>query len=113
MKENFFEIIDSMNYEICIFEDEEKVIIIEKNTAATAVTEIIEPELAYEVIQYNHYLMKGNIEGKSAIDYVKNLSEEEREYWYDETYQLILLCILEYDNIERTKKITELKKKVT
>lgn len=57
--------------------------------------------------------MKGNIEGKSAIDYVKNLSEEEREYWYDETYQLILLCILEYDNIERTKKITELKKKVT
>lgn len=113
LKENFFEIIDSMNYEICIFEDEEKVIIIEKNTAATAVAEIIEPELAYEVIQYNHYLMKGNIEGKSAIEYVKNLSEEEREYWYDETYQLILLCILEYDNIERTKKITELKKKVT
>lgn len=158
LKENLFDVIDSMNYETRIFEEEEKVILVEKNTAATAVAEIIEPELAYEVIQYNHYLMKGNIEGKrrilkvladkieplraefkrlqkhkelesdigfllnkmnirhnniegkNAIDYVKNLSEEEMENWYDETYQLILLCILEYDNIERTKKIMELKK---
>ena len=158
MKENVFDVINSMNYETRIFEDEEKVILVEKNEAATAVAEIIEPELANEVIQYNHYLMKGNIEGKkrilkvladkiepmraefkklqkykelesdigfllnkmnirhnniegkNAIDYVKNLSEEEMENWYDETYQLILLCILEYDNIERTKKIIELKK---
>lgn len=158
LKENVFDVINSMNYETRIFEDEEKVILVEKNEAATAVAEIIEPELANEVIQYNHYLMKGNIEGKkrilkvladkiepmraefkklqkhkelesdigfllnkmnirhnnikgkNAIDYVKNLSEEEMENWYDETYQLILLCILEYDNIERTKKISELKK---
>lgn len=160
LKENLADIIDSMNYETQIFEDEEKVILIEKNAAATAVAEIIEPELAYEVIQYNHYLMKGNIEGKrrilkiladkvepikaefkrlkihkelesdvgfllnkmnirhnniegkNAIDYVKNLTEEEMEYWYDETYQLILLCILEYDNIQRIEKIAELKKKM-
>lgn len=158
LKENVFDVINSMNYETRIFEDEEKVILVEKNEAATAVAEIIEPELANEVIQYNHYLMKGNIEGKkrilkvladkiepmraefkklqkykelesdigfllnkmnirhnniegkNAIDYVKNLSEEEMENWYDETYQLILLCILEYNNIERTKKIIELKK---
>lgn len=158
LKENVFDVIDSMNYETRIFEDEEKVILVEKNAAATAVAEIIESELAYDVIQYNHYMMKGNIEGKrrilkvladkiepmraefkklqkhkelesdigfllnkmnirhnnvegkNAIAYVKNLSEEEMENWYDETYQLILLCILEYDNMERTKKIMELKK---
>jgi len=50
-----------------------------------------------------------NIEGKNAIEYVKNLSNEELEEWYDEIYQMLLLCILEYDNIERNKKVGELK----
>lgn len=50
-----------------------------------------------------------NIEGKNAIEYVKNLSDEELEEWYDETYQMLLLCFLEYDNIERSKKIGKLK----
>lgn len=161
LKENFFDVIDSMNYETRIFEDEEKVILVEKNAAATAVAEIVEPELAYKVIQYNHYMLRGdvegkrrilklladkiepiraefktlqiykelesdvgfllnkmnirhnNVEGKNAIKYVKNLSDEELEDWYDETYQLILLCILEHDNIDRTKKIAELKKNIS
>ena len=50
-----------------------------------------------------------NVEGKNAIEYVKNLSDEELEEWYDEIYQMLLLCFLEYDNIERNKKISELK----
>ena len=50
-----------------------------------------------------------NIEGKNAVEYVKNLSDEELEEWYDETYQMLLLCFLEYDNIERSKRIIKLK----
>lgn len=50
-----------------------------------------------------------NVEGKNAIEYVKNLSDEEMEEWYDEIYQMLLLCFLEYDNIERSKKISKLK----
>ena len=49
------------------------------------------------------------MEGKNAIEYVKNLSDEELEEWYDETYQMLLLCFLEYENIERNKKINKLK----
>ena len=147
LKDNLSDVVDSLNYEMKIIEEDEKVILVEKNVAATAVAEIVESELAYDVIQYNHYMMRGNIEGKrrilkvladkiepmraefkklqkhkelesdigfllnkmnirhnniegkNAVEYVKNMSEEELEYWYDETYQLILLCILEYDNI--------------
>ena len=101
----------------------------------TAAAEIVESKLAYEIIQYNHHLLKGdiekkrrilkvladkiepmrtefkkqqknkelesdigfllnnmnirhnNLEGKNAVDYVKELSDEELEEWYDETYQ--------------------------
>lgn len=160
LKENFAQILDSMNYEERVFEEEEKVLLVEKNVAVTATAEIVEPQLAYEIIQYNHYMLKGDIEGKrkilnllaekiepmrakfktlqrhkelesnvgfllnkmnirhnntegkNAIDYVKNLSDEELEYWYDEAYQLILLCILEHDNLERNENIAELKKRM-
>ena len=40
--------------------------------------------------------------------FVANMSDEELEKWYDETYQLCLLCFLEMDNVERKRKIIEL-----
>lgn len=156
LKENIFHLVDCLNCEVRVFINDEKVLIVEKNPAVTAVAEIVESDVAYEVIEYNHTLMKGdigrkqkilkvladkiepmrselkkidkelesnvgyllnkmnirhnNVEGKNAIEYVKNLSDEELEAWYDETYQMLLLCILEYDNIERNKKVANLKK---
>ncbi|WP_342758376.1 hypothetical protein [Kineothrix sedimenti] len=153
--ENVQSVVDYLGYEVKVFGEQEKVLLVEKNAAMTAVAEIVEPNLAYEVIEYNHHSMKGdisgkqkilkiltdkfepirgelkkinkelesstgyllnkmnirhnNIEGKNAIGYVKNLSNEELEEWYDEIYQMLLLCILEYDNIERNKKVGELK----
>lgn len=156
LQNNLMEIIDELNYETKVFEDEQKVLLVEKDAAASAVAEIVEPELALEVIEYNHFLLKGdidkkqkilkvmadkfevlrselkkvnkdlesntgfllnkvnirhnNIEGKNAVPYIQNLSKEELEEWYDETYQMLLLCMLEYDNIRRTEKVVELKK---
>lgn len=158
LRENIFRLVDCLNCEVRVFLNDEKVLIVEKNPAVTAVAEIVESDVAYEVIEYNHHLMKGdirrkqkilkvladkvepmrgelkkinkelesnvgyllnkmnirhnNVEGKNAIEYVKNLTEEELEAWYDETYQMLLLCILEYDNIERNKKVVGLKKKI-
>lgn len=158
LRENLKEVIDGLGYEMHTLEEEEKVLLVEKNAAATAVAEIVEPELAYEVIEYNHHLLKGdieskqkilkvladkfepmrselkkinkdlesntgyllnkmnirhnNVEGKNAIPYVQNLSRDELEEWYDETYQMLLLSILEFDNIERNKKVKELKKEI-
>ena len=51
-------------------------------------------------------------EGKNASEYVANLADEELEKWYDETYQMLLLAMLEVDNIERNRKVNELKKKI-
>ena len=53
-----------------------------------------------------------NKEGKNASEYVANLADEELEKWYDETYQMLLLAMLEVDNIERNRKVNELKKKI-
>ena len=44
--------------------------------------------------------------------FVANMSNEELEKWYDETYQLCLLCFLEMDNVERKRKIKELNEKI-
>lgn len=158
LQKNAFGLIDDLGYEARIFEDEEKVILVEKDAAMIAVAEIIEPELEKDVIEYNHHLLKGdivgkrkilktladkfepmkselkkinkdlesntsyllnkmnirhnNIEGSNAIEYVKNLSAGELEEWYDEIYQMILLCILEYDNIARNARVDELKRNI-
>lgn len=155
LQENVIRILDDLGYEAKVFEDEEKVLLVEKNAAMTAVAEIVDSKSAYAVVEYNHHLLKGNIdekqrilkiladkfepmrgelkkvnkdlesnmgyllnkmnirhnniEGKNAVEYVKNLSDEELEEWYDETYQMLLLCFLEYDNIERSKRISKLK----
>lgn len=156
LQENVIGLLDDLGYEKKVFADEEKVILVEKNAAMTAVAEVSDPNTAYAVIEYNHHILKGNIaenqrilkiladkfepmrgelkkvnkelesntgyllnkmnirhnnmEGKNAIEYVKNLSDQELEEWYDETYQMLLLCFLEYENIERNKRIDELKK---
>lgn len=156
LQENINLILEKLGYECKIFDDEERVLLVEKDLAATAASEIVEKELAYDIIEYNHYLLKGdieakrkilkaladkvepmrsnikninknlesnvfmllnnmnirhnNLEGKYAVAYVQGLSKEELEEWYDEIYQMLLLCILEYDNIERNTKVDELKK---
>lgn len=49
------------------------------------------------------------IESPYYIEYIANMSQKELEQWYDETYQLSLLAFLELDNVERNRKISELK----
>ena len=42
---------------------------------------------------------------------VAEMTEEELEHWYDETYQMCLLAFLRIEHIERKNAISELKKK--
>ena len=155
LRESVLGLIDDLNYEARVFEDKEQVILVEKNAATTAVAEIVEDEFVYDVLEYNHHTLKGNLDrkqrilkiladkfeeirpqlksingtlesntayllnkmnirhnnmaGKNVIPYVRDMSKEDLETWYDETYQMILLSILEVDNIERNKKVKELK----
>lgn len=67
LQENVLGLIEDLGYEAKVFEDDEKVLLVEKNAAATAVAEIMEPEVSYKIIEYNHYLLKGDIENKRTI----------------------------------------------
>ena len=51
-------------------------------------------------------------EGKQYKAFVANMTKEELEHWYDETYQMCLLAFLRIEHIKRKKAINELKKKV-
>ena len=158
LQENVSGLIEDLGYEAKVFEDDEKVLLVEKNAAATATAEIMGEDVSCKVIEYNHYLLKGDIEnkrvillaladkfepiraelkkidgklesnigyflnkmnirhnnkdGKAAKGYVAGLSFDELEKWYDEAYQMLLLAFLELDNVERNKKVDELKKKI-
>ena len=43
------------------------------------------------------------------VPYVRDMGKKELEEWYDEIYQMVLLCVLVADNITRNKKVEELK----
>lgn len=47
--------------------DYSRMIIVQKDPAATAVADVVEYDLAKEIISYNHHLLKGDIESKKAI----------------------------------------------
>lgn len=162
-KSNLTQLLDWLNYEQKIFKKDQKVLLVQKNAATTAVSEIVDKETAYKVIEYNHYVLKGNLEAKGNIlislgkqmeaqratlreinsdlednifsllnnldlrhnnidvgdgenkkylKYVAGMKKNELEEWYDELYQMILLAYLELDNIDRSKKVKELDKKI-
>lgn len=156
-KEQIAIIESSIGYMHQFDETSQTYIFVSISEAATAVSEIIDPELSSKVIFYNHHSMKGDLarkrdtllkladklesqrsvlkginhqletdvftlfnsinirhnnsdpDGAYYKPYVASWDDDTQEEWYDETYQLILLCFLEIDNIERKKKIKELK----
>ncbi|MHB8130168.1 MAG: hypothetical protein ACYDEX_14340 [Mobilitalea sp.] len=155
-KECLLGLIEDLGFEAKIFEEKEWVLLVERNAAVNAAAEIADPDIVYDIIEYNHHLLKGNTsekqkilkiladkfeptrkelgkinpalesnigyllnkmnirhnnkEGKAASGYVASIPKEELEDWYDETYQMLLLAMLELDNVNRNKKVAELKK---
>lgn len=49
---------------------------------------------------------------KNYKEYVAKMRKERLEKWYDELYQMMLLAFLLMDNVERTRKVNELKGKI-
>lgn len=67
LKENINILLENFGYTTYYYEDEQKVVIIEKDPATISVAEISEPETAKKIIQYNHYTLKGKIDEKKDI----------------------------------------------
>lgn len=158
LEDNIDLLLNHLNYEKHVFNEDEKVILIPKNPAATAVAEISSKDTAFSILKYHHASLKGQIEEKKQLllsianeyepllkkpidgfteyfdkatnmlnnmnirhnnksgnnkkEFVAQMSDEELENWYDETYQLLLFCVLIKDNKDRKDKLDELLKKV-
>lgn len=60
-------LLDRLNYEKHIFEEEEKVILVPKNSAATSVAEKSSKETALAIVMYRHASLKGQLEHKRRL----------------------------------------------
>ena len=58
--------LEKLNHEIKSL-DNDRIIIVQKDASVTAVADIVEPVLADAIVEYNHHLLKGNIEKKKEI----------------------------------------------
>ncbi len=65
--DNLKSCLDWLNFETKTFAKKDIVLVVEKNAAATSVAELVDEELAYSIISYNHFLLKGNIDEKRKI----------------------------------------------
>lgn len=58
--------LDKLNHEFRDLDDG-RIIIVQKDAGVTAVADIVEQALADAIVEYNHYLLKGEIEKKKSI----------------------------------------------
>ena len=67
LEENINIVLEHLNFSTNLLKKEEKIILIEKNPSAMSVAEIVDEDTACKVIEYNHYLLKGDIDKKKEI----------------------------------------------
>ncbi len=60
-------LLEHINYEKLEFPEEEKVILVPTNPAATAVAEISSKDTAFAILKYHHASLKGNLEEKKKL----------------------------------------------
>lgn len=76
LKENIDILLDHLNHEKLIIAEEEKLILVPRNPAATAVAEISSEDTALAILKYNHASLKGNLESKRKLLYQISLEYE-------------------------------------
>lgn len=67
LNDNINILLDHINYEKVIFKEEEKVILVPKDPAATAVAEISSKDVAFAILKYHHASLKGQVEEKRKL----------------------------------------------
>ena len=61
------ECLSRLNHKAIYIAEEEKIIVIEDKPEVTAVADIVDSDISYDVIKYNHHSLKGKIELKKSI----------------------------------------------
>jgi hypothetical protein len=58
---------EDLKHEVRYFDTEKYVLIVEKSHVATMAAELVDDKISGKIFEYNHYLMKGNLDKKSEI----------------------------------------------
>ncbi len=64
---NVESLLNWFDYETKILSEQEKVIVVKKSAQTTAVAEILPLDISYLILEYNHFLLQGNIPRKKEI----------------------------------------------
>lgn len=86
----------------------EQLIVIEDKPEATAVAEIVDNELSYKVLRYNHYILKGDLDAKKDILLAlgKDLEPKRKQlHEIDKTLEDNIFFILNNLDIRHNNKI--------
>ena len=67
LQENLNSLLGWLNYEQKVFVKQERVLVVKKSATVSAVAEIVDEDLAYQIVKYNHLALKGDIDSKKAI----------------------------------------------
>ena len=67
LERNIEILLDHLNYECLNLKEDEKIVLIPKNPAATSVAEISTKETAIAILMYNHSSLKGNLSQKQNL----------------------------------------------
>ena len=67
LEETLIACLSHYNHKGEYFSNLEQLIVIEDKPEATAVAEIIDNDLGYKVLRYNHYMLKGDLQAKKDI----------------------------------------------
>ena len=67
LHQNMDILIEHMNLKKHVLTDEEKVLLLPNNPAATAVAEISPKDIAFSILRYNHASLKGQVEEKRKL----------------------------------------------
>ena len=67
LEETLIACLSHYNHKGVYFSELEQLIVIEDKPEATAVAEIVDNDLGYKVLRYNHYILKGDLQAKKDI----------------------------------------------
>ena len=73
LAEKYRDVFDTMKIDLAVLNysfrrlDDGRIIVVETNPAATAASEIVDPDLSDKIIEYNHYLLRGDLAKKREI----------------------------------------------
>ena len=106
LEDNIKILLDHLNYEMLVIAEEEKVLLIPKNPAATSVAEISSKETAVAILMYNHASLKGNLSQKRNLllkiylEYEKLLKKGIKGFteYFDKTRGLVNKLNIKHNN---------------